>query len=64
MASKNRCVIKAINDLDQKAVRWPVSLRVVGKSFSGKRKDVADRAKHQVNKHLIANMSVDEPFKN
>jgi len=33
---------KAIDYLDKKAIRWPVSLYPF---FSGKRKDIADRAK-------------------
>ena len=46
MASKSRCVIKAINDLEQKVIRWSVSLRVVGKkSFLIKESLGADRAK-------------------
>ena len=42
----NWCVKKVICHLDQKAIRWSVSLRVVGKkSFLIKESLVADRAK-------------------
>ena len=48
MASKSRSVIKAINYLDKKVIRWPVFLPPFS---SGKKKMVADRAKKTVNKY-------------
>jgi len=47
MASKSRCVIKVMKDLDKKVIRWPVFLPTLS---SGKKKVVADRAKTQQRK--------------
>ena len=59
ITSKSRCVIKAMDYLDQKAIRWPVILRVVGKKSSGKRKG-RRQGETTANRNQIDSRSADE----
>jgi len=57
MASKSRCVIKAMNDLEQKVIRWSVSLPTF---FSDKRKFGRRQGENKANKYKTAPTSTDE----
>jgi len=60
MASKSRCVIKAINYLDKKVIRWPVSLLVVGKKPFWQKKGGRQQGETIVNKYRTDWTSADE----